>query len=1217
MSVSNKQDVNLRLQNIQFFSGSKLGDINEFATDVRFRKRIRVDGDLLIQGSFPYTDKQTGWGLPEWTFAQSGAYSVQNDSLISKISNIETNYATKQYVDSLVIGGTTGQGLVFYETNTYPQYADPTLLYQYPVTTLAQNSAFIFRDSQTTTMSLKFQKGVPAIGKVLTCKDTDGTVEWAEVSTQSSVISDTISSTNGQSNSFTFQVIDIGPSSSAPGVGWAFYPQLQNNNFNKSLLQNDIALLGGYNESASNRRVFIGPYSNGGEGISFKSSYSTTTNGVTTNIHGQTQLSGGYYNTSSGKSQTIQLGPSGVIIEPGNNLPVVVELPKITFSSTNDTWNKPFTTQGKWGNDQFPTLVCSKSNADGTQNHLIHFNPKLGGGSWNPLVQAGDMGIIVGDYTGFNWATNSTVYIEALYRFFIGPWSPYQDGIVIRPTLQSEETASPLPTTSGYVRISSGSLGGASNRYLEINREGIVILNTTNSKSVHYGRFDIQNKTGAIINNTVTNTVTGAFNVGTNSSYCVTTLNGSVYMAYGGIYMKPTSNTPVVGYVWSCIDSNGQGIWKILPTQYDALSVVNLSTASISTSELKIQDMTIFPSATGSACYYYVNKVSSSHEFIVNDSNNGPVYPLKLDSQGITISKPLRFSDNTSQLSAYTGAKSLAGSYTNTNLTIDANGRITALSSNPFYLPSDITTPVTFSSPVTFNNTTTYNDSFTFNPGSAKTMQLGQNVSFYANGNSYLYDLNVTNLAQTNTVYVIESYTPTVSSTALRQFNGSTWGTSDTVDLFPARNAIVYWMSYTINVGIARYPVPCTYIQEIVFPLRWKAEWEFLDSRHDNNEAMSVYVELTYYYIDVYKNGILCDSWKVDIQFPTSVNFYVQRYLNSTNYCNSSGTVFQVYLPFQTIKIRWAPPTGSYTEADEFSFQTRLRGRWINNGEYYRFISTAIEINSTATQESFQVTQGQNDIYATTALFLPNQYNCTNLQRNGNSIQPYETPGINPSLTNIVVANQVPYTNQRLLTLGNIMVNGLTLQNSITMPYGMVHSCGYAGRKGVPILSPYGNTRYDTSENEFGSSRAWGSYFNFYWTGSKWQIWVDYTLVYEAGINVSDHRRKSNVRLIGPVLDRIASLKVIQYSLKEYEIIQETNNHIGVFAHELQETFPECEQLVNGEKDAVDGNGKPVLQTISNEVVFLLLKSIQELKAENDRMKLQIETLFTLLTPPQ
>jgi hypothetical protein len=37
------------------------------------------------------------------------------------------------------------------------------------------------------------------------------------------------------------------------------------------------------------------------------------------------------------------------------------------------------------------------------------------------------------------------------------------------------------------------------------------------------------------------------------------------------------------------------------------------------------------------------------------------------------------FPDNTTQTTAYTGAKALAGSYTNTNMTIDANGKITAL----------------------------------------------------------------------------------------------------------------------------------------------------------------------------------------------------------------------------------------------------------------------------------------------------------------------------------------------------------------------------------------------------------------------------------------------------------------------------------------------------------------------------------------------------------
>jgi hypothetical protein len=38
----------------------------------------------------------------------------------------------------------------------------------------------------------------------------------------------------------------------------------------------------------------------------------------------------------------------------------------------------------------------------------------------------------------------------------------------------------------------------------------------------------------------------------------------------------------------------------------------------------------------------------------------------------------------TQQVSAYTGAKALAGSYTLTNMTIDSNGKITALSSGSF-----------------------------------------------------------------------------------------------------------------------------------------------------------------------------------------------------------------------------------------------------------------------------------------------------------------------------------------------------------------------------------------------------------------------------------------------------------------------------------------------------------------------------------------------------
>lgn len=54
-------------------------------------------------------------------------------------------------------------------------------------------------------------------------------------------------------------------------------------------------------------------------------------------------------------------------------------------------------------------------------------------------------------------------------------------------------------------------------------------------------------------------------------------------------------------------------------------------------------------------------------------------------------------------------------------------------------------------------------------------------------------------------------------------------------------------------------------------------------------------------------------------------------------------------------------------------------------------------------------------------------------------------------------------------------------------------------------------------------------------------------------------------------------------------------------AHELQEVLP---QAVNGKKDAEE------MQSVDySKIVPLLVKSIQELKSDNDSLKARIETL--------
>ena len=65
---------------------------------------------------------------------------------------------------------------------------------------------------------------------------------------------------------------------------------------------------------------------------------------------------------------------------------------------------------------------------------------------------------------------------------------------------------------------------------------------------------------------------------------------------------------------------------------------------------------------------------------------------------------------------------------------------------------------------------------------------------------------------------------------------------------------------------------------------------------------------------------------------------------------------------------------------------------------------------------------------------------------------------------------------------------------------------------------------------------------------------------------------------------------------KEFRIGDAINKSLGFIAHELQEYLP---QAVQGEKDAVNEDGKPIYQSVDySQLTGLLTKAIQELSAK-------------------
>ena len=98
----------------------------------------------------------------------------------------------------------------------------------------------------------------------------------------------------------------------------------------------------------------------------------------------------------------------------------------------------------------------------------------------------------------------------------------------------------------------------------------------------------------------------------------------------------------------------------------------------------------------------------------------------------------------------------------------------------------------------------------------------------------------------------------------------------------------------------------------------------------------------------------------------------------------------------------------------------------------------------------------------------------------------------------------------------------------------------------------------------------------------------------------SDYRLKENVVEMTGALDRVSQLKPSRFNF----IADADTTVDGFLAHEVQEIVPEA---ITGEKDAVDEEGNPEYQGIDqNKLVPLLVGAIQELKAEIETLKLQI-----------
>jgi len=94
----------------------------------------------------------------------------------------------------------------------------------------------------------------------------------------------------------------------------------------------------------------------------------------------------------------------------------------------------------------------------------------------------------------------------------------------------------------------------------------------------------------------------------------------------------------------------------------------------------------------------------------------------------------------------------------------------------------------------------------------------------------------------------------------------------------------------------------------------------------------------------------------------------------------------------------------------------------------------------------------------------------------------------------------------------------------------------------------------------------------------------------------SDERLKENITVIDNVLNKIQNYRCVEYNFINDE---DEDKKIGFIAQDWQGDFPAI----------VDNNKDNMLTMKYTETIPILLKAIQELKADNDSLKARIETL--------
>ena len=129
--------------------------------------------------------------------------------------------------------------------------------------------------------------------------------------------------------------------------------------------------------------------------------------------------------------------------------------------------------------------------------------------------------------------------------------------------------------------------------------------------------------------------------------------------------------------------------------------------------------------------------------------------------------------------------------------------------------------------------------------------------------------------------------------------------------------------------------------------------------------------------------------------------------------------------------------------------------------------------------------------------------------------------------------------------------------------------------------------------------------YNFYWTGTGLQMWIDGSEQGTLSVS-SDYRVKKNITTqTASGIDKIKQLRPVNYEFTDNESLSFKGDgveRVGFIAHEVAEVIPSA---VDGEKDAA--NSVQSLRTI--EIVSVLTKALQEAVAKIETLEAKVAAL--------